>query len=80
MDKTINNRMFASRANGQLRGDAWSNSRSHQYQTVKPAPAPSSAYRIQALACHMPHNSTIPANSQIPPLKAMYNGPGGDAK
>jgi hypothetical protein len=78
-DKTINRRILTSRAKGQFPLDIWKINRSHQYQTVKAAPASSSANRTQALVCHSPHNRKILATSQIPPLTAIYNGPGGDA-
>ena len=76
MDRTIKSRRFAARAKGQFACGVWSSSRSLQYQSVKPAPAPRDANRAQGLTCHIPHSSPIPVTSQKAPLTEIYNGPG----
>ena len=77
MDKTISKMTVIHRAKSQSTRCVWNSKRSHQYQTAKPAPAPSSACRIQAFTCHMPHSRPIPMASHTPPLTAIYTGPGG---
>jgi hypothetical protein len=68
---TISSKIVAIKAKSQFALEAWNNIRSLQYQIVKPAPAPSSAYRIQALARHKPHNNRMLAISQTPPLTTI---------
>jgi hypothetical protein len=78
-DKIINSKIVIARAKSQFVFDIWNRNLSLQYQTVRPAPVPRSAYRIQPVDCHKPIHSRRLTTSQTPALTAMYQGPGGDA-